>query len=134
MWVFERVFRSATIEVSTRLTGRGGSPTDRIAVSMKNEQLELGSKLRDVWVDRLEKEFGIMLLPFFDKSFPRERCLQIVKGLVDLAAKRAREVKALAECTITVRCRGCDTEVDARAVVHLCGRCGEGIRSAGSDG
>jgi hypothetical protein len=109
-------------------------------VSKKGEQLELGAtrppeeELRDVWVDRLDKEFGIMLMPFIDKSYPVEKCREIARKLAELAAKRVWDVGALASGVSTVRCSGCDVEVDVRATIQLCERCGKGVRSAGSDG
>jgi hypothetical protein len=40
------------------------------------EQLELGAttKPRDVWLDMLEKEFGLILLPLIDKSYSVTMC------------------------------------------------------------
>lgn len=98
----------------------------------KGEQLELGA--RDVWVDRLEKEFSIKLLPLLDKSFPVDKCREVAKSLAELAARRAREAKVLPSLTMSARCVGCDAEVDVKDAAFLCAGCVVGIRSAGSDG
>jgi hypothetical protein len=84
---------------------------------------------RDAWVAVLAKEFGIILVPLIDRSLPVERCREVATRLAELAARRVR-----GDDVLKVRCRGCDVEVDAREVVLLCARCGEGFRSAGSDG
>jgi len=107
------------------------------------EQLELGATAkgsvkgsvtqpRDAWVDMIEKEFGLILMPLIDKSYSVTMCREVATRLAVLAAKRARAASALSE--MVVRCAGCDTEVDVKSGISLCGRCGEGFRSAGSDG
>jgi hypothetical protein len=83
-------------------------------------------------MDMLEKEFGLILLPLIDKSYSVTMCREVAMRLATLAAKRARAASALA--APTTKCSGCDAEVDVRSAICLCGRCGEGFRSAGSDG
>ena len=51
-----------------------------------------------------------------------------------LAARRARDAKALVDETALVKCRGCDAQIVAQTAVCLCESCGKNVRSVGSDG
>lgn len=101
----------------------------------ESEQLEFGVVAkRDSWVEKLEMEFSLKLMPILDKSYPTSKCREVGMALAELAARRARDAKVLPETTSRAMCAGCDAEVEVAKAVCLCKRCSKGVRSAGSDG
>ena len=88
----------------------------------------------DGWAEKLEKEIALILLPKLDSKFPQDECRRLAARLAMLAARRARDARALVDETALVKCRGCDAQIVAQTAACLCESCGKNVRSVGFDG
>lgn len=84
-------------------------------------------------VERLAKEYELMLIPYVPPGTTRETTRNLAGRLAILAGKRLERYEEPRE---EIRCHGCDTMTkhDERARVVMCVRCAMAGGSPGSDG
>jgi hypothetical protein len=78
----------------------------------------------EVWAERLEREFSLLLIPYMDPKLDVDRIRIISARMAMLAAKRAREASALDDDDDNlVKCSGCRVPVVKATASSLCFEC-----------
>jgi hypothetical protein len=78
----------------------------------------------EVWAERLEREFSLLLIPFMDPKLSTEKIRVVSARMAMLAAKRAREASALDDDDAdVVGCVGCKAELVRTVSEVLCLSC-----------
>ena len=104
---------------------------------MRSPQVAPGQLRLDFdWDDRIErlaKEYGIMLAAYVAPGTPRETTTNLAARMAILAGKRLERHEEPRE---EIRCHSCDamTKHDGRVRVVMCVRCAMAGGSPGSDG
>lgn len=78
----------------------------------------------EVWAERLEREFSLLLIPYMDPKITTEKIRIIAARMAMVAAKRAREASALDDDDdCIVKCASCQTKVVQKVSASLCVDC-----------
>ena len=78
----------------------------------------------EIWAERLEREFSLLLIPFMDPKLTTEKIRVISARMAMLAAKRAREASALDDDDErVVRCASCQINLIQTVSASLCCGC-----------
>jgi|WetSurSiteA1Bulk_404760.scaffolds.fasta_scaffold71843_2 hypothetical protein len=85
---------------------------------------EQGELRYEVWAERLEREFSLLLIPFMDPKLTTEKIRIISARMAMLAAKRARQASALDDDDErVVKCASCQTKLIQTVSASLCCGC-----------
>ncbi len=78
----------------------------------------------EIWAERLEREFSLLLMPYVDPKLATEKVRIISARMAMLAAKRAREASALDDDDKhVVKCSGCRMELIRTTSASICCGC-----------
>jgi len=91
--------------------------------ALRRLDAQLGELRYEVWAEKLEREFSIMLLPVLRENISTDDCRILAARLAMLAAKRARSASALVDDCPVVKCRKCEAILVYHTAFCLCVSC-----------